>query len=92
MSGHGETLTAPQPAPTLHDPVPMGVRVKVPGHYHNENGEVWGEVQGVASAHVIWTYIVVLDEALATPFGVVRAVTVPGPELEGERGAHWRRE
>jgi len=92
MSGHGETVTAPQPMPTLHKPVPMGVRVKIPGHYHGKDREVWGEVQGVASAHVVWTYIVILEKELETPFGTVRAVTVPGPELEGEGGIDWRYE
>jgi len=92
MSGHGETVTGIQPTPTLHKPVPMGVRVMIPDHYHNEGREVWGTVQGVALAHIIWTYIVVLDDPLTTPFGVVGAVVVPGSLLEGEDGINWRRD
>lgn len=68
----------------------MGSRVKIPEHYHNEPHELWGEVQGVSSAHLLWTYIVLLDEPLTTGFGTVRAVAVPGPELEGEGGINWR--
>jgi hypothetical protein len=74
--------------PTLHKPVPMGVRVKVKApHVKNE---AWGEVVGIASIHVIFTYIILLDEPFVSSYGIIRAVSVNGTDLEGDGGCNWR--
>lgn len=76
--------------PTLHKPVPMGSRVKVPKYFHSSSAELWGEVVGISFAHVIFGYIVLLDEPLETLYGPQKAVVVNGPELEGPDGTNWR--
>ena len=77
--------------PTMHKPVPMGARVKIPDYY-GMGGE-WGVVAGIASTHVIFHYIVILDKPFNDPdYGEVKAVSVIGSELEGENGEHWRLE
>lgn len=77
--------------PSMHKPVPMGARVKIPPYYFNADKEIWGTVEGVSWKHVIFIYIVVLDERIETDdLGSIKAVTVSGPELEGEDGLHWR--
>lgn len=76
--------------PGLHKPVPMGVRVKVKAPY--VAGEAWGEVVGIAAVHVIFTYIILLDNPIESVYGTVRAICVGGPELEGENGENWRLE
>lgn len=79
--------------PTLHKPVPMKTRVKIPSYFHaDKEKERFGFVAGVASCHVIFTYIVLLDEPLETPYGEVNAVVVNGPELEAEDGSNWKLE
>lgn len=78
-------------APTLHKPVPMGSRVYIPEYFSSKRKKLAGTVVGVASLHVIYTYIVLLDEPLASEeFGEVKAVVVNGPELEGIDGSNWR--
>lgn len=75
--------------PTLHKPVPLESRVRLPFHYFGK--EVKGTVVGISSMHVIFVYIVLLDEAQDSEFGKVRAVAVPGAELESEDGStNWR--
>jgi hypothetical protein len=75
--------------PSLHKPVPMESRVIVPKHYLDRD-DVKGTVVGVASMHVIFTYIVLLDEPIDTEYGTCRAIVVNGPELRGENGEDWR--
>lgn len=74
--------------PTLHKPIPMESRVVVPASYCGEPRR--GTVVGVAACHVIFWYIVLLDEPHEAPFGAVRAISVPGCELDGEGGGDWR--
>lgn len=75
--------------PTLHKPIPMGTRVVVPAGWCS-TGPVTGTVEGIAFMHVIFGYIVVLDEPIQTEFGAQRAVAVTGPQLTGVNGEHWR--
>ena len=72
--------------PTLHREVPMESRVLIPSTYRNDGKSRLGTVVGISSMHVIFTYIVLLDE----PIKDFRAVVVNGPELEAEDGSNWR--
>jgi len=90
MSGHGEIITGPQRTPVLHKAVPMGVRVKVPPAYLKGRQNVWGTVVGVSFAHLVFGYIVFLDESFQAEHGEIRALTVIGSELEAEDGSNWR--
>lgn len=76
--------------PAFHKPIPMGTRVIVPKHYVGE--EVKGEVIGVSFAHVIFTYMVLLDKPIPSPYGdgTIRGICVSGTELKGENGEDWR--
>ena len=78
--------------PTLHKPIPMGARVKIPDHYYNLPNEMWGEVVGISFMHVIFGYIILLDTPLETSYGIQKAIVVNGPELEGSDGTNWRLE
>jgi hypothetical protein len=42
--------------------------------------------------HVIFSYIIILDEEIETEFGKTKAIIVNGPELNGINGEHWRLE
>lgn len=75
------------PQPTLHKPVPMNTRVVIPALYAGE--ERRGTVVGIAFVHVVFSYIVLLDEPVDTPYGSQRAITVPGGDLTGEDGSNW---
>lgn len=74
--------------PTLHKPIPMESRVLVPAHYCGVVKS--GTVVGIASCHLIFNYIVLLDEPHNTEFGTIRAVSVAGSLLTGTDGSHWR--
>lgn len=80
-----QTLT-----PTLHKPVPLDSRVKIPSYFHKDKPSRFGKVVGIASMHVIFTYIVLLDKPLETQFGTVEAVVVNGSELESVTGENWK--
>jgi hypothetical protein len=74
--------------PALHKEVPMQARVRVRNH-----PELVGTVEGVASTHIVFHYIVRLDEEtfLEGPGLLVRSIDVPGTELESPDGTvHWR--
>ena len=77
--------------PSMHREVPMGTRVIVPAGYASV-AELKGTVVGIASMHIIFSYIVLLDEPAPSEYGDLRAVTVPGPQLSGENGENWRLE
>lgn len=67
----------------------MNTRVRIPLHYLGRVAT--GTVIGVASATIIFSYIVLLDESVSTEYGEVRALTVSGSELESEDGtSNWR--
>lgn len=72
--------------PTLHLEVPIGSRVLIPTTYRNDGKSRAGTVIGVSSMHVIFTYIILLDE----PIGECSGVAVNGPELDAEDGTNWR--
>lgn len=75
--------------PTFHQPIPMGARVILPAHLLPSMPR--GRVAGVASRHVIYFYIVILDEPLYTEeHGWVEAVTASGCELLKEEGGDWK--
>lgn len=83
-------LHKPRYEPTLHKPVPMGVRVVIPEYFVGK--KMKGEVAGISSMHVIFHYIVLLDEPIESEFGLQKAITVGGPQLEAEDGSNWRLE
>lgn len=75
--------------PSLHKPVPMGSRVKIP-EYYIPNSKT-GTVVGISLMYVIFTYIVLLDEPIDSEFGKISAIAVHGTELVSEDGlTHWR--
>lgn len=81
--------------PTLHKPVPMNSRVFIPDYYiideiSDNQRRLGGTVVGIANIHVIFTYIVLLDEPIQTEYGEFKAVVVNGAELEAEDGTNWR--
>lgn len=82
-------ITVPLAKPTLHKPVPMGARVRIPRHYLGK--EATGTVWGISMVHVVFVYIVILDDPYFGEHGETRAVTCTGPELESEDGkTNWR--
>ena len=80
--------------PTLHKPVPLQTKVRtIKG---SGFPQVTGRVVGISAMHVIFTYIVLLDEPLF-PLGPELsdgrhdAIAVPGTALESEDGSYnWR--
>lgn len=75
--------------PTLHKPVPMGSRVIIPEQFLKKDN-VMGVVAGIAFVHVIFGYIVILDEPVETEYGTQKAIVVSGSELRGVNGEDWR--
>ena len=74
---------------TLHKPLPMNSRVIIPSGYINDK-EFHGTVVGISFLHIIFSYIVLLDNPVDTEYGEQRAVVVQGSALEGEDGSNWR--
>lgn len=74
--------------PTLHKPVPMGTKVRLPETWLSQ--AMTGEVVGISAIHVIFMYIILLDEPVKTEFGVQRACVCGGSQLDGLDGSHWR--
>lgn len=75
--------------PTLHQPIPMETRVRVPKHYLGH--EAVRTVVGISFMHVIFSYIVLLDEPISSGYGIQRATCVGGAELTSEDGlTNWR--
>lgn len=76
--------------PTLHKPIPMGTRVRVPAGFCSVD-PVLGRVAGISMIHVVFGYIVILDTPIETEYGIQEAVSVTGSALESEDGkANWR--
>lgn len=69
--------------PTLHDEIPLGSRVIVPASYCSTE-PVSGRVVGIASIHVIFQYIVLLDTPIESEYGLNEAISVPGTLLRPE--------
>lgn len=77
--------------PTLHKEVPIGTRVYIPSMYYSYKDKRYtGTVAGIASMHVVFGYIVILDEEIPSEFGDLKAIVVYGSQLEGLNGEHWR--
>lgn len=76
--------------PTLHKSIPMNTAVRLPVDWLGH--EATGVVVGVATMHVVFMYIVLLDVPHQDKdFGEIRAVTVGGPQLESVDGkTNWR--
>lgn len=75
--------------PTLHLPVPLQTRVKLSPTILGST--VSGTVAGYSSKHVIFVYIVILDEPHRHDNEVHTAVVVPGTELMNMEGQYeWR--
>ena len=68
--------------PTLHKPVPMGARVKT--------SQGVGTVAGISSIHVIFGYVVILDNEIQTEYGPMKAIVEYGAQLENVDGSNWR--
>lgn len=85
--------------PTLHLPIPLETRVRVIRNFFGPStvtgkreDKFVGTVVGIATIHVIFTYIVLLDTPSEDPdFGLCRAIVVQGTGLESEDGTrNWR--
>lgn len=77
--------------PGLHKPVPMNARVRIPEHYLGRGKRDTGTVVGIAAIHVVFSYIILLDEPIETEYGQTRALSIGGAQLESEDGlTHWR--
>ena len=76
-------------------PVPLESRVLVPVSYIGEGRSSYsGTVVGIAATHIIFTYIVLLDEPVEDPQygGMLRAITVDGCNLRDTLGNYaWRK-
>ena len=83
-----EPIAPLQPKPAFHKEIPMQTRVRV-----RYQPELVGTVEGVSNAHVVFHYIVRLDEEtyLEALGLLVKSIAVPGTELESPDGSvHWR--
>jgi hypothetical protein len=77
--------------PSLHLPVPLQTRCRVDAQYLGK--EVTGVVGGIASCHVVFHYIVILDEPHVEPESgeTFTAISVLGSHLMDESGKYaWR--
>lgn len=75
--------------PTLHKPVPMNTRVALPEEWLGRH--VTGTVVGIASIHVVFQYIVLLDSPIVSEYGEQKAVVCGGPQLTClKTGGDWR--
>ncbi len=75
--------------PTLHKPVPMNSRVALPEEWLGRHAT--GTVVGIASIHVVFQYIVLLDTPIVSEYGEQKAVVCGGPQLTClETGKSWR--
>ena len=79
----------PRLTPTLHQDVPLQTRVRVDAQYLGR--EVTGIVGGIASIHVVFQYIVILDEPHVHEGETYTAITALGSHLMDEAGVYrWR--
>lgn len=72
--------------PDLHKPVPMNARVIVPAYA----GGGTGTVVGISSYHMIFSYIVLLDNPIEKEDGPHQAFAVHGTDLVGVDGSDWK--
>lgn len=76
--------------PTLHKPIPMDSRVIIPTGFSKLDRPLQGTVVGIAMCHVVFAYIVLLDEPITSEYGPQRALSVPGSALETPDGGNFR--
>lgn len=79
--------------PTLHKPVPLGSDVVIPvGPYNGSDKPRTGKVVGISSTHVLFHYIVLLDDGCEyhDGYGTHKAVSVIGTALEKPGGGNWK--
>ena len=76
------------PLPTMHKPIPMMTRVLLPDYVFNSRS--YGNVVGVSSQGVFFTYIIELDkEIFIEDVGNVLFVSISGLELRDSEGNSW---
>lgn len=64
-------------APSIHEDFQMGAKVVVDKSAHPDG--LQGEIIGIATKHVFFTYIVLLDHPLTMDDGLAhKAITMPG--------------
>jgi hypothetical protein len=79
----------PRLTPTLHKDVPLQTRVRVDAQYLGK--EVTGTVAGIASLHVVFQYIIILDAPHQHDGETYTAITALGSHLMNEEGVYaWR--
>jgi len=76
----------------LHKPIPLGTDVIVPTGNYSPGKLRAGKVVGIAMFHVIFNYIVLLDDDIIDEYGAHKAISVPGTILETSDGGNWRLE
>lgn len=77
--------------PTMHKEIPMETPVVIPAGMYSV-GPLTGKVVGIASTHIMFYYIVLLDSPIENLYGSMRAVSVVGTALESPGGSNWRLE
>lgn len=83
-------MKSTQPGPTMHKPVPMGTRVRRPLDRGTGYPHFVGTVVGIASCHVIYHYIVVIDQPIDVDNEMHSTISVPGTLLDSEDGVkNW---
>ena len=81
------TLAEQYQEPTMHKPIPIGTKVKT---HESIAGGVTGTVAGISFIHIIFGYIIILDKPYKdTPYGEVKAITVPGTLLYDMDGSDF---
>lgn len=79
--------------PAFHRPIPLETRILIPKGTISDKDRT-GIVVGIATKHVIFTYIVLLDEGseFVDSDGVHRAINFPGNLLHEIDGTPFRNE
>ncbi len=77
--------------PYYHHAIPMGARVYAIDEQRNRSPHGIGTVVGIASFHVIFSYIVLFDEPFEdSEFGTMRAMSIFAPQLvSADTGETW---
>ncbi len=78
----------------------MGTKVVIPTSVTGFSEALTGTVEGIGHSipirsrspalHRVFSYIVILDKALSTPYGDQRALSIPGTVLEAPDGSNWK--
>lgn len=91
IKGSKELKKMSELKPGMHKSIPMGTKVIVPETY-GLGKKVSGRVAGIASFHIIFHYIIILDKPIKAYNETWEAVVVPGTELESIDGKNWKLE